>query len=214
MKRIISSILVIVMLVLSLASCGYNLADDDMTSYATFSDAEKQAFIKALTTMLIKDGDFTTDDATREQRVMDSIYAAVADSMGSDVTKLTEGKPDGRDLIYYCYYMTAEFDGVTAVFYTSKMKSSSAVTIQLRGDSDFGDDTLSEKIAELLKSHDFKDMAYTSTTSGATVEGDIAYVTYTETVGDKEPVVHTNEKITIGASKGDAEVASSFESHL
>lgn len=214
MKRIISSILVIVMLVLSLASCGYNLADDDMTSYATFSDAEKQAFIKALTTVLIEDGDFTTDDATREQRVMDSIYAAVADSMGTDVEKLTEGKPDGRDLIYYCYYMTADFDGVTAVFYPAKMKSSSAVTIQLRDDSDFGDDTLSEKIAALLKSHDFKDMSYASTTSGTTVEGDIAYVTYTKTVGGEEPVVHTNERIVIGASKGDAEVASSFESHL
>lgn len=214
MKRIISSILVIVMLVLSLASCGYNLADDDMTSYATFSDAEKQAFLKALTSVLIEDGDFTTDDATREQRVMDSIYAAVADSMGTDVEKLTEGTPDGRDLIYYCYYMTADFDGVTAVFYPAKMKSASAVTIQLRGDSDFGDDTLSEKIAALLSSHDFKDMSYVSTTSGTTVEGDIAYVTYTKTVGDEEPVVHTNERIVIGASKGDAEVASSFESHL
>lgn len=214
MKRIISSILVIVMLALSLASCGYNLADDDMTDYATFSDAEMAAFVAALKNILVEDGDFTTDDAIREQRVMDSIYAAIADATAADSDKLTEGKPDNRDLIYYSYYMTADFDGVTAVFYPAKMKSSSAVTIQLRGDGDYGDDELSEKIAALLKAHDFKDMSYVSTNSGTTFEGDIAYVTYTETVGDKEPVVHTNEKIVIGASKGDAEVAPSFESHL
>ena len=215
MKRIICSILVVVMLALSLASCGYNIADDDMTSYATFSDAEMAAFEKAIKAILIEDGEFTTDDEKREKAVMEMVYAAVADAMGSDAQKLTEGVPNGRDLIYYSYYMTADFDGTTAVFYPSKMDSASTpASIQLLDGGDFGSDELSQKIADLLSKHDFKDMAYSSVKSGNTVEGDIAYVTYTKTVGDAEPVVHTNERIVIGKDKGSAEKASSFASHL
>lgn len=215
MKRIICSILVVVMLALSLASCGYNIAKDDMTSYATFSEADIKAFEEALKAILIEDGEFTTDDEAREKAVMEVVYAAVADAMGTDAEKLTEGKPDGRDLIYYSYYMSADFDGTTAYFYTAKMNSASSnVSIQLLDGGDFGDDTLSQKIADLLATHDFKDMSYSSTNSGTTVEGDVAYITYTKTVGDAEPVVYTNEKIVIGASKGDDEKASSFASHL
>ncbi len=215
MKRIISSILVVVMLALSLASCGYNLADDDMTGYATFSDAEMKAFEDALKAIIIEDGDFTTDDDTREKAVMEVIYSAVADAMDVEADdKLVTGKPDGRDLVYYSYYMSADFDGKTAYFYTAKMDSGAAVTIQLLDGGDFGDDTLSQKIADLLSSHDFKDMAYSSTKTGNTVEGDIAYVTYTKTEGDKEPVVYTNQRIVIGKDKGSAEIADSFESHL
>ena len=214
MKRIICSILVVVMLALSLASCGYNIADDDMTDYATFSDADKKAFEAALAKILIEDGEFTTVDKDREDAVKEMIYSAVAGAMGSDVEKLTEGVPNGRDLIYYSYYLTADYDGTTAYFYTSKMDSTAAVAIQLLDGDDFGDDELSQKIADILSKHDFKDMAYLSTKSGNAVEGDIAYVTYTKTVGANEPVTYTNEKIVIGKDKGTAENASSFASHL
>lgn len=214
MKRIICSILVVVMLALSFASCGYNVEDDDMTSYATFADAEMKAFKEALKAILIEDGDFTAEDEKREAAVMEMVYAAVADAMGTDAEKLTEGTPDGRDLIYYSYYMSADFDGKTAIFYPAKMNSTSPVSIQLLDGGDFGDDTLSQKIADLLATHDFANMAYASVSSGNTFEGDIAYVTYTKTEGDKEPVVHTNERLVIGKDKGTAEIADSFESHL
>ena len=98
MKRIICSILVVVMLALSLASCGYNIADDDMTDYATFSDADKKAFEAALAKILIEDGEFTTVDENREDAVKEMIYSAVAGAMVSDVEKLTDGVPTDATL--------------------------------------------------------------------------------------------------------------------
>ena len=44
MKKILSLILVCVMLVVTLASCSYSFANDSMSNYATFGDAEFKAF--------------------------------------------------------------------------------------------------------------------------------------------------------------------------
>ena len=158
MKRIICSILVVVMLALSFASCGYKPENDDMTDYATFS---KEQFEKALKEIFIEDGEFTTEDAKREKAILEVVYAAIADAMEIEADdKLTEGTPNGRDIIYYSYYMTAEFDGKTSYFYTSKLDSSSPVSIQLLDGDDFGDDELSEKIADLLSKYDFASGVY------------------------------------------------------
>ena len=214
MKRIICSILVVVMLALSFASCGYKPENDDMTDYATFS---KEQFEKALKEIFIEDGEFTTEDAKREKAILEVVYAAIADAMEIEADdKLTEGTPNGRDIIYYSYYMTAEFDGKTSYFYTSKMDSSSPVSIQLLDGDDFGDDELSEKIADLLSKYDFASGVYSSVkTSTETAQaGDIACVTYTKTVGDKDPVVYTNQIINIVAKADGAEIATSFESYL
>ena len=67
MKRIICSILVAVMLVLSLASCGYSFMKDDMTKYADFNKTEFENFIKNI---LIENGEFEADPATREEKVL------------------------------------------------------------------------------------------------------------------------------------------------
>ena len=48
-RRIIGSILVIVMLVLTLASCGYSFAnDDELATYAPFTAEEKAALEAAI----------------------------------------------------------------------------------------------------------------------------------------------------------------------
>ena len=221
MKRIIGSILVVVMLALSLVGCGYSFADDNMAKYATFSDEDKAAFENALKLIIIENGDFLLDADVREEKVLDSIYAAIADAEGTEAEKMKEGKPDGRDVIYYSYYATAEFDGVTAVFYADKMKSASATKLQLRPSGDYDDDTVGQKLYELFgtyfQSHNFEEKVYASVTSGTTVEGDIAYVTYTKTLDDDssaEPVVYTNQKVIIGAAPAADTTATSLESYL
>lgn len=221
MKRIIGSILVVVMLALSLIGCGYSFADDNMAKYATFSAEDKAAFEKALTLIVIENGDFVLDADVREEKVLDSIYAAIADAEGTEAEKLKEGKPDGRDVIYYAYYATADFDGVTAVLYADKMKSTSASKLQLRPSGDYDDNTVGQKLYDLFgayfQNHSFEEKVYASVTSGTTVEGDIAYVTYTKTLdGDNtaEPVIYTNQKVIIGAAPAKDATATSLESYL
>ena len=70
MKRIISSILVVIMLVLSLASCGYSFRKDDMNNYASFTDQE--GFAKALLSLVVENGEFLSGDATiRAEKVLE-----------------------------------------------------------------------------------------------------------------------------------------------
>ena len=99
MKRIISSILVVIMLVLSLASCGYSLKSDDMTDYATFNAEDKAAFEKALLELIIKDGEFKsvkTDTAAAH------VIHDPAGSTDGNIHALFEG-------------LKLDFNGLTAV---------------------------------------------------------------------------------------------------
>ena len=212
MKRIISTILVVCMLALTLVGCGYSLAEDDMTKYADFSNKAKfEEFIKQI---LIEDGDFTTDPATREAKVLENIYSAIAGAVKADAEQKKEGTPGERDVVYYSYYATAVFEEVTSYFYADKMKSGSPSSIQLRPGNDFGEDTLSAKIAALVASHDFSKFVYSSVASGKTVEGDVAFVTFTKTVGSETPVVYTNHKLTIGKAPEGEAAATTLESYL
>lgn len=221
MKRIIGAILLVAILALSLFGCGYSLADDNMANYATFSSEEKAAFEKAIKALIIENGEFLLDPDVREEKVLDNIYAAISEAEGDEAEKLTVGIPNGRDVVYYSYYVTADFDGVTSVLYADKMKSTSPVSIQLRPSGDYGDDEVSEALYELLTdyfaSHKFEDKVYASVSTGTTVEGDVAYVTYTKTLdGDTtvEPEVYTNHRIVIGkAPEGEAK-ATTIESYL
>ena len=213
MKRIISSILVVVMLVLTLVGCGYSINKDDMTKYADFST--KAAFEELLKKILIEDGDFTTDDATREAKVLETIYSDIASKVIADATteKNKTGTPSSRDVVYYAYYASAVFDDVTAYFFTDKYKSSSSTSLQLRPGRDYGEDAISAKVAEIFESYNFDDYVYTSATSGKTVAGDIAYVTFAKTVGDKV-TSYTNHRIVIGEAPAEGETAKTFESYL
>lgn len=157
-KRIIASLLVVVMLVLSLASCGsYDVANDDLSKYTEF-DAAK--FIAALTDGSIKitDGDFTTDETTRAQKIIDDIYSSIISSLttklGYDESiKLTAGTLGANDVVYFGYYVTDKDGNVVEYKYMGTDTNSSS------------NDSTSTKIATLagsiklpLVDEDYKDV--------------------------------------------------------
>ncbi len=175
-KRIISLILVVVMSVLALASCGYSYTRDDMTKYATF---DKAAFLAALAEFEIEDGDFTENAETRAQKVLDTIMANLAKKVNAD-DKKTEGTIGTNDIIYYCYYVTATINDKPYTFYTDKMKESATGNVQL-GLSDYSTD-FAKKVAEAFKDFEFTaDSAYKQVTEGKVAAGQVIYLTYTRT---------------------------------
>jgi hypothetical protein len=204
MKRIIALILVVVTLTLSLASCGYSMLDEDYGSYAEYN---KEQLVAALANLEIEDGDFTSDAETRDQKVLDSIYEALAkevDTKNEDL-KVTTGVVGAHDLFYYCYYVTAIFkDGEAdkeVTLYAANMNLSKVSNFQL-GHSERGD--VAELIENALKDYDLTDKAYTVTDKDktATTEGKVAYVSYTQVVTDTEgktkTTAFTNHRITLG----------------
>ena len=183
MKKILSLILVCVMLVVTLASCSYSFANDSMSNYATFGDAEFKAFKDALLKLSIsaEDGAFTPtkDGEIRAQKVLETVYNTVGKE--ADLTKkLYEGTPGTYDILYYAYYCTANFEGAeNVVLYASNMKESSATKLQLGMVSTAGD--LDTAIMEALKDKDIKDYLYKTDVSTETElkYGDKVYVSYT-----------------------------------
>ena len=67
-RRIISTVLVVVMLALTLVGCGYNFTKEDMSENAKFVDGmSKEAFMTALMSLSATDADFGNINKT-EQR--------------------------------------------------------------------------------------------------------------------------------------------------
>ncbi len=217
-RRIIGLILVVAMLTISLVSCGYSFAKDDLTAYATFSAENKAAFEEALKKILIEDGDFTTDPTTRENKVLDNIYSALANS-ADKTDKKTTGVPGVRDLVYYCYYVTADFDGTEAVLYASNMNQSNAANIQL-GAVDL--EKVADAIAAAVKNLDFTDKVYSVDTTGSAAEGDVVYVSYTysykvtgsDGVETEKSGTMTNDRVVIAAAPAEGASATSLASYL
>ncbi len=153
-KRIIAAIVAMVMLVLSLASCGsFNFAEENLDGYVVF-DAD--AFKKALATIEVEDEDFTTDETVRAQKVVDDLYATLTAAMikaAGDEDKIKNGTPSERDAVYFCYYCV-DADG--NVFYTSQMKDSTVTASTTKANHlvqlvDYDEDNeLQSAIAEAL----------------------------------------------------------------
>ena len=109
-NRIIALILVVVMSLLALCSCGsYDFADEDIT-YASF---DYEAFKNALAKIEIEDGDFTTDEATRLKIAAAKVYNAVVDKMIAETkeedrntTMSGDAALTGGDVLYFVYYAT------------------------------------------------------------------------------------------------------------
>ncbi len=178
-KRIISLILVLVIATLSFASCGFSFTKGDLSVYGTFSAEQKAAFEKAWLELYVDDGDFTTDEEMRAKKVLDSIYADLAESVQSDAEKLKEGVVKGHDKFFYNYYCTADFgDEKGVVLFAGNMASGKTATVQfgLAAPSD-----LEVAIETLLKDVDLKDKTYLTETSGNVAEGDVVYVSYSYT---------------------------------
>ena len=126
--RIVALILTVVMSLLALTSCGsFNFANEDLTAYADFN---YDTFKAALSTLVIKDGDFTTDEATREKMVASKIYTTIADKIVTATTDEADRKTEGAlgkgDVLYFVYYAVDEATG--NVYFTSEMKEASITT--------------------------------------------------------------------------------------
>lgn len=171
-KRIIGLILIVVMLTLSLVSCGYSLRDDDLSKYATLEKADLDA---ALAGLVIENTEFG-DEAKRPALVLDSIYTNLA-TAAKDGDHITEGKVGAHDVVYYNYYATV--DGGAHLIYVSSMKPGSEKSVQLGLSSNEGVQALiAEKVVGIENIADYIYKA--NSTSGTIVkEGDKAYVSYT-----------------------------------
>ena len=154
-KRIISAILVIVMSVMALASCApaFNFAEEDLSAYVEFN---YEKFIEALEKIEIEDGEFTTNEATRLEKVKEDLFASIASTViknALESDKKTTDKIGDKDVVYYCYYAT-DADG--NVYYFSNMKESAITASSTKADhvielgSFDDDDELKAKIAEAL----------------------------------------------------------------
>ena len=89
-NRIIALVLVVVMSLLALSSCGcYDFAGEDLRAYTEFKYAD---FKKALEAIEIEDGDFTTDEATRLKITAAKIYSAVVDKIVAATEEDIEGE--------------------------------------------------------------------------------------------------------------------------
>ncbi len=210
-KRIIAMFLVVVMSVLTLASCGYNFAKEDLSAYATFTEEQRKAFEDAIMKVIIEDGEFEDDPTVRLNKVLDNIYASLASKVDED-DKKTEGTAGVHDMIYYCYYVTATFDEKEVVLFASNMKTDSAGKVQMGMLEAEG---LEEALIAALAGFDFTDKAYKTETSGTVEAGDVVYVSYTysytETVDGVEKdksVTFTNRRVVVG------EDAATFEGYL
>lgn len=130
-KRIISAILVVVMLVLSLASCGaYDFSEEDLSSYVTV-DYDK--LIKALGEIEIEDGEFGATEGERQDYINDKIYEAFAKKLFAnaeelDSDKLKSGAIGAKDIVFFSYYAT-DADG--NVFYFENMNAPSNIGTDL-----------------------------------------------------------------------------------
>ncbi len=203
-KRIISLLLVVVMAVMMLASCGaYNFAEENLDGYVTVKFAELK---DALAKIEIEDGDFTTNEETRIKERDKSILSAIQTAVISDVTryeddKLTSGNlGSGREVVYFCYYTTftdGEGENQKEYIYNyshmDDTKVTSAGHVVKLGTFD-EDDELIAKIAEAVKTYSFdgEGAAY-ATSSKSDLDdigvkyGDTVVVSYTVAykVGDK-----------------------------
>ena len=213
-RRIISMLLVVVMLALSLVSCGYSYAKDDMTQYTEF---DKDGFLAGLGSIVIKDGEFTTSETVRAIKVLDSIYEALAKAVDADA-KSTEGAIGEYDILYYVYYCTVTVgEGDAAKEYTvlaDKMKESDAANLQLGLSDHTGLKKLIAEAVAGLELSDVADYIYKTKTTDKAAAGDKAYVSYTkkytkvENAGTPDEVSTTvtetvrYDELTVGVSGG------------
>ena len=208
-RRIISSILVVVMLVLSLVSCGYSYTKDDLSQYMTF---DKAAFEAGLKNLDFEDGEFTTDKETREKKIAHYIYNDLLSKRVNEDDKLTEGEMSVLDQLTYNYYVTyKDANGKDVYLYAANMAKATTTTLSL-GDNEITDEAkiaIRDQIVKLIEDGKLKDIAsyiYTpDSTSKEVKEGEVVYVTYTKSWTEKDKdnkdvnreESHTNERVTL-----------------
>lgn len=179
-KKIVSLILVLVMAVTALVSCGFeSIVSRDLGQYID-GEFDKAAFYEALGKLEIKDGDYTSDPAIREIIEREELYNAVADKFVTTAEKLKEGKVGADDILYFCYYTTYTDGDKTYYFDLAQMKVSTVTgkdtaskhVIKL-GTLSADDDNyeFNKALADAIKDVDVKDYIYSITsTTGTSVK--------------------------------------------
>ena len=167
-NRIIALVLVVVMSLLALSSCGsYNFASENLGDYATFDFEGFDAAIKAIQ---IKDGEFTTNAATRENLVKSKIYNAVVSKIISatkEEDRVETGKLGEGDVLYFTYYAVDEKTG-NQYFYSQMAESSLTPSSTSKlpvhsiklGETNQKDEFLKALYENLVKDADLADYAY------------------------------------------------------
>lgn len=170
--RIIALILTVVMALLALTSCnsGYDLATENLDAYAEF-DLDK--FLDALQNIEIEDGDFTTDEATRNKIVAAQIYNTIVDKIVADTDEedyIKSGELTAGDVLYFVYYAV---DADKNEFFGTDMKLS-AITdsstkanhvIKLGDNLDADGNEFFKLIAENLAEGNLEDFIFSALTA-------------------------------------------------
>lgn len=209
-KRIISTILVVVMLTLTLVGCGYDFTKEDMGENAAFKDGmSAEAFKAALMSLTVEDPAFGNKGETdkRNGKINDFAYKILEGLVKTTDTslQLKEGDLDANDILYYSYY--AKYEKVTKVegqddkketiiVYPSKMSGTPA-SIKLG----YSNQTTTAK-----KDQAIRDAVIAAMTEGSLNFADFAYKTtsdstkllyeYVNADSDKKVVVYATYTVT------------------
>ena len=207
-KRIIASILVVVMLVLSLASCGaYDFSKEDLSDYVSV-DYDK--LTAALAAIKIEDGDFGHLESERQEYITEAIYAAYAKKLFANAEELDADKHKAdligdKDIVFYSYYCT---DAEGNIFYFENMNAATNIGADLdKVKADYyinlasfdEDDELKAAIAAALAGKDASDHIYAvNGEKGEKIEiGDTIVVSYKRNFILKNKQDETKQEATI-----------------
>ena len=171
--RIIALILTVVMVLLALTSCSnsFDLARENLNAYAEF---KLDDFLKALKSIEIEDGEFTTDEATRNKFVAAQVYNAIVDKIlaaSKDEDHVKTGELTAGDVLYFVYY-AVDADG-NEFFGTPHMKPSTVTdknyaaghVVRLGDNLDKKGNEFFKLIAENLQSGNLEDFIFSSLTA-------------------------------------------------
>lgn len=178
-KRIIATILLVVMVLGTLASCGsYKFSDEkNFGDYAYVTDYN--ALLTALKNIVVDDVDFAIDETERLETVKDQIYGKLADVLVKDASnKKTTGTVGTYDVVDYYYYCTVTVDNVTYKFdYAKMVGSASQMKLPLYDKSEDG--SVNKGIYDALKGTELTDDTVRKLiTAGTAKNGETYIVSY------------------------------------
>ena len=211
-KRIIATILLVVMVLGTLASCGsYKFSDEkSFGDYAYVTDYN--ALLTALKNIVVDDVDFAIDETERLETVKDQIYGKLADVLVKNASsKKTTGTVGEYDVVDYYYYCTVEVDGVTYKFdYAKMVGSASQMKLPLYDKSEAG--SVNKGIYDTLKGTELTDDTVRKLITAGTAKNEKTYIVSYKvksedldasgnTVASEEETTVSYEIITIDTTK-------------
>lgn len=188
-KKIVALALLICMLVGVLTGCAYSYAEDDMSKYVVTTADELKAALDAL---VIVDGDFTTDEETRQKKVADAILTTLS-ALGESKTA---GTADAGDKLTYRYFALLSSDltdaelnlldyddlAARALFASNMTATAQTAILGLNYASDF-----EKALFEAVKNYTFAESTNYATESSDTVVAldDVIFASFKRTYKDQ-----------------------------